>query len=196
MLRARLRALGAKLFGRANTEQQWAPEPTRGLGSTALPTGVHLERSAFLPVAELARAVARPRITLQHHWCTWVGGAEGDVPLLLELHLAWAQYVDFIGVSWELTDGAGLTEAGLAVDAFHRDFGLTWRSLIVQGSRDAIRASLRLPSEILPQTWVRDATGAVLYIQEGALDDRAAAEIEAVIRAATGVAERPRLKGW
>ena len=202
MLRARLRALRARLVSRGKSSEimqaAWAPEPTTGQGNPELPDGTRLERSALIPVAELAGALRRPgRLTLQHHWAIWAPAVEGDVPLLLELHLAWAQHVDFFGVGWELQSGVGdLGQRALAVDAFHRSYGLTWRTLIVQGTRDQVREATGLRSEILPQTWLRAMDGRVLYVQEGALDDDAFNTIEQAIREATGVADRERVKGW
>ncbi len=196
MLRDRLRSLRDRLRGRSS-QPAWAAEPTTGSGTVELPDGTRLERSALLPVVGLAQALHRPgRLTLQHHWATWAPAVEADVPLLLELHLAWAQHVDFFGVGWELQLGGHLTEQALAVDEFHRSFGLTWRTLIVQGSRDKVREATGLRSEILPQTWLRAGDGSVLYLQEGALDDDAFVAIEHAIREATGVADRERVKGW
>ncbi len=133
---------------------------------------------------------------MQHHWATWAPAVETDVPLLLELHLAWAQHVDFFGVGWELQLGGDTLTHALAVDEFHRSFGLTWRTLVVQGGRDQVRAATGLRSEILPQTWLRGGAGEVLYVQEGALDDDAFNQLEHAIRGATGVADRERVKGW
>jgi hypothetical protein len=112
----------------------------------------------------------------------------------LELHLAWAQYVDFCGVGWErMSGGANVTEAGLEVDEFHRAYGLTWRTLVVNGARDRLREVTGLQSEILPQTWIRDARGQVAFIQEGALEERSLEDMERVVRGLTGVADRPRV---
>lgn len=196
MLRDRLRSIRDRLKGRSS-QPAWAPEPTDGTGTVELPGGTRLERSALLPVAALGAALRRPgRLTLQHHWATWAPAVEGDVPLLLELHLAWAQHVDFFGVGWELQLGGDLATHALAVDEFHRSFGLTWRTLIVQGARDQVRAATGLRSEILPQTWLRGGGGELLYVQEGALDDDAFNQLEQAIRTATGVADRERVKGW
>lgn len=197
MIRDRLRGLRTRLRSALNSEKNWAPEPTAGLGRVELPDGLRLERSALAGPDELVAALRRPgRLVLQHHWATWAPAVEADVPVLLELHLAWAQYVDFVGVGWELlSGGASLREGALAVEEFHRSFGLTWRTLIAQGDRTRVREATGLRSEMLPQTWVRDGEGKVVYLQEGALDEQAFAEIEAVIRSLTGVADRPRLPG-
>lgn len=197
MIRDRLRGLRDRLLRSRENSEGWAPEPTAGVGSTALPDGLSLERCALIDVAGLPEALARPgRLTLQHHWATWAPAVEADVPLLLELHLAWAQYVDFFGVGWELlSGGADVREAGLAVDDFHRAYGLTWRTLVVQGDRARVREATGLRSEILPQTWLRDGDGRVIWLQEGALDEDAAREAERVISGLTGVADRPRLPG-
>lgn len=192
MIRDRLRRIRDRLLPKP--EPQWAPEPTAGLGDVSLPGGGALERSAFLGARDLPRALARPgRITLQHHWATWAPAVEADVPVLLELHLAWAQYVDFFGVGWELlSGGTPEAEAGLAVDDFHRSFGLTWRTFIVRGDRNRVREVTGLRSELLPQTWIRGGDGQVAWLQEGALDDASLAEMEATISRLTGVADRPR----
>jgi len=196
MLRDRLKKFLRERVGRpATASGTWAPEPTLGTGRPELPSGVRLERSVLATVDEVANATRRPgRLTLLHHWATWAPAVEADVPLLLELHLAWAQHVDFFGIGWELLSGRPeLEPAALEVDAFHRAFGLTWRTLIVQGSRDALRERLHVRSEVLPQSFLHDPQGKIVYMQEGALDEGAMAEMEGLIRTLTGVADRPRV---
>jgi hypothetical protein len=195
MIRDRLKKLVKDRFGGLLRGQEgWAPEPTAGTGRETLPSGRKLERSVLATVDEVVNATTRPgRATLLHHWATWAPAVEGDIPLLLELHLSWAQHVDFIGVGWDLLSGGpDLETAALEVDAFHRDFGLTWRTIICQGTRDRLRDALHLRSEILPQTVLRDAAGKLLYQQEGALDEDAMLQMDHVIRAMTGVTDRPR----
>lgn len=195
MIRDRLKKLLKDRLGagiaRAET---WAPEPTTGTGRPELPSGRRLERSVLATVDEIANATRRPgRLTLLHNWATWAPAVEADVPLLLELHLSWAQHVDFIGIGWELLSGSpALEDAALDVDAFHRDFGLTWRTLICQGTRDRLRDALHLRSELLPTTLLRDREGKIVFLQEGALDEQAIHELEAFIRQLTGVVDRPR----
>jgi hypothetical protein len=205
VIRDRLRRLGAQVRerlrdgvaqgrDRLNRPESWAPEPTRGLGRAELESGVVLERSALGDAAEVAAGTSRPgRLVLVHHWATWAPAVEQDVPLLLELHLSWAQYVDFIGVSWELmVKNQSTDEAALAVDDFHRAYGLTWRSLIATGRRGQLIEALRLRSELLPQTWLYDRDGQVVWLQEGALDEAAYHQIEGVISEITGVRDRAR----
>ena len=184
-----------RLDGPANRRQVWAPEPTIGTGRVLLPDGTRLERSALVNLGELQNALRRPgRLVLQHHWASWAPAVADDLPILLELHLAWAQHVDVIGVGWEaMSGGASLRDAALEVDAFHRSYGLTWRTLVYEGDRLALRTALRIRSEILPQTMLCGPDGAVLYLQEGALDEDAGRELEAVISHHTGVVDRPRL---
>ena len=205
MLRDRLRQLRSALRDRyhagvsqgrdrLNRPESWAQEPTRGHGRAELPSGLVLERSALAGAAEILAAVRRPgRLVLVHHWATWAPAVEDDVPLLLELHLSWAQYVDFVGVGWELmVSNQSTEEAALSVDDFHRSFGLTWRTLIFQGRRGELREALRLRSELLPQTWLYDGEGKPVWLQEGALDERAWQELNGGITELTGVADHPR----
>lgn len=195
MIRDRLRALRARLREALSSQEGWAPEPTSGVGKKELAPGLELERSAVVDLPTLREAIHRPgRLVLTHHWATWAPAVEADIPILLELHLSWAQHVDFVGVGWELMSGKSpLAEAALAVDDFHRGFGLTWRTLIVQADRTALREALRVRTEMLPQTFLADRAGKVVWGQEGPLDEEAGARLEAVIRGLTGVVDRPRL---
>lgn len=195
MIRDRLRALRDRLRERKPSQGEWAPEPTLGLGTKELAPGLELERSALVDLQSLRHGLHRPgRLVLTHHWATWAPAVETDIPILLELHLSWAQHVDFIGVGWELMSGrTPVEEAALAVDDFHRSFGLTWRTLIVKADRTAMREALQVRTEMLPQTFLRDRQGQLAWGQEGALDEEAGLRLEAVIRGLTGVVDRPRV---
>ncbi len=83
--------------------------------------------------------------------------------------------------------------AALEVDAFHLAFGLTWRSLICQGTRDRLREAFHMRSELIPQTTLRDRDGKIVYLQEGALDETAIHALEALIKGMTGVVDRPKV---
>ncbi len=196
MIRDRLKKLlKSRLGGMLPSPEVWAAEPTLGKGRPELPSGRKLERSVLATVDEIVHACNRPgRLTLIHHWATWAPAVEADVPLLVELHLGWAQHVDFIGISWELLSGSpDLETAAVDVDSFHLSFGLTWRSLICQGTRDRLREAFHIRSELLPQTVLRDRDGKIVYLQEGALDDGAMQALEALIRGLTGQVDRPRV---
>jgi hypothetical protein len=188
VIRDNLRRLRARVRDAIAPPQTWAPEPTIGAGLTELPDGTRLERCALVTLDELLHATKRPgRLTLVHHWATWAPAVADDVPHLLELHLSWAQYVDFIGVGWELMSGGDdVREAGLAVDDFHRSFGLTWRTLLYRGNRGKMREAVGLHSEILPQTIVRNGQGELVYRNEGALDDLAYRQLDDVFKELTG----------
>ena len=154
-----------------------APEASAEPGITRLPDGTLLERCLWVTGDELlvlTKNRAHPQLFI--HWSTSAEGCADDLPDLRELHLFWAHHVDFIAVAWEMsTTSATPTQAATAVDAWHRDYGLTWRSLLVDGTAGSPASLLNLSEPTLPQVILCDATGAVLFHRIGPLqpDDRA-----------------------
>ena len=152
-----------------------SPAPSSEPGTTALPDGTLLERCLWVTGDELAvltKNRAHPQLFI--HWASSSPECIHDLPDLRELHLFWAHHVDFIAVAWEMA-AAPVTpaQAAGAVDAWHRDYGLTWRSLVPDGAAGAPSDMLAVPT--LPQVILRDADDAVLFHRVGPLepDDRA-----------------------
>lgn len=115
---------------------------------------------------------AHPQLLI--HWASSASACIDDLPDLRELHLFWAHHVDFIAVAWEMaTSSVTPGQAAAAVDAWHRDYGLTWRSLVPERAAGSPGDMLEQPT--LPQVILRDADDVVLFHRVGPLepDDRA-----------------------
>ena len=151
------------------------PAPAAEPGTTQLPDGTVLERCRWVTAAELAVLMQnRGHPQLFIHWASAEPDCIEDLPDLRELHLFWAHHVDFIAVAWELsTTSCTPAQAAAAVDAWHRDYGLTWPSLVPEQAAGAPGDLLAVPT--LPQVILRDASDTVLFHRVGPLepDDRA-----------------------
>jgi hypothetical protein len=180
----RLRDLARKVTGRLTgaSAPVWAPEPTAGHGRAALDDGTPLERVARVAVVDVAPLLVPTdrRLRLVHHWAAARSDAADALPYLRDLHLGWAQSVDFVGVCWDVALGAPAASAARAADAWHRDYGLTWRSVVVEGDASALAAAA--PAS-LPSVVLYDRDGVVVFEHAGAMGDEAGRALEAVVEA-------------
>ncbi len=160
----------------------WAPEPTAGRGRAALDDGTPLERVARVAVVDVAPLLVPTdrRLRLVHHWAAARPDSADALPYLRDLHLGWAQSVDFVGVCWDVALGAPAASAARAADAWHRDYGLTWRSVVVEGDASALAAAA--PAS-LPSVVLHDRDGVVVFDHTGAMGDEAGRALEAVVEA-------------
>lgn len=160
----------------------WAPEPTAGRGRAALDDGTPLERVARVAVVDVAPLLVPTdrRLRLVHHWAAARPDSADALPYLRDLHLGWAQSVDFVGVCWDVALGAPAASAARAADAWHRDYGLTWRSVVVEGDASALAAAA--PAS-LPSVVLHDRDGVVVFDHTGAMGDEAGRALEDVVEA-------------
>jgi hypothetical protein len=176
----RLRDLARKVAGRLTgaSAPVWAPEPTAGRGRAALDDGTPLERVARVAVVDVAPLLVPKdrRLRLVHHWAAARPDSADALPYLRDLHLGWAQSVDFVGVCWDVALGAPAASAARAADAWHRDYGLTWRSVVVEGAPSPTAA--HVPSVVL-----YDRDGVVVFDHTGAMGDEAGRALEDVVEA-------------
>ncbi len=110
-------------------------DPSRTeMGSERLADGTVLERCVVVDGAGLQRALTAPgRTRLVFHFLARDPASAHDLHELRELHLYYSAHFDLVSVAWDLALDPDLPRAGAAVDAFHRDHGLTWQSLLVRG---------------------------------------------------------------
>ncbi|MDG1483375.1 MAG: hypothetical protein P8R54_27540 [Myxococcota bacterium] len=153
-------------------------------GTTLLPDGTLLERARYVTAEDLQLLTQhRSHPQLFIHWSSAEPACADDLPTLRELHLFWAHHVDFIAIAWELsTTTVPLQQAAAAVDAWHRDYGLTWRSLLVARSAGSPGELLSLSAATLPQVILVDAAGAVLFHRVGPLQDADRARLGLLLR--------------
>ena len=153
-------------------------------GTTRLADGTLLERCRWVTGDEL-RTLSRHRDHPQLfiHWSSAVSACADDLPDLRELHLFWAHHIDFIAVAWEMsTTDSTPTQAGMAVDAWHRDYGLTWHSLLVDGAAGSPGTVLGLTEKTVPQVILKDAAGVVLFHRVGPLEPADRARLGLLLR--------------
>lgn len=153
-------------------------------GTTRLPDGTFLERCRYVTAAELRTLTTNhghPQLFI--HWSSAEPTCADDLPDLRELHLFWAHHVDFIAVAWELsTTSATLPQAAAAVDAWHRDYGLTWHSLLVAREAGTPRVLMGLEGSTLPQVILIDAAGDTLFHRVGPLQEADRARLGLLLR--------------
>ena len=170
MANRRRRLLGRirRVLGAQSDAEVTPPDP----GASQLPDGTVLERCLWVSHAELQTlAVHQGRPQLIIHWSSQVPACADDLPELRELHLFWAHSVDYIAISWDLVNtNITASQAATAVDAWHRDYGLTWHSLLVDGTEGSPVDLLGLAEERFPQVIFKDRTGTVLFHQIGPMD--------------------------
>lgn len=110
-------------------------DPSRTeMGTERLADGTVLERCVVVDGAGFQRALnATGRTRLVFHFQAADPASAHDLHELRELHLYYSAQFDLVSVAWDLALDASVPRAGAVVDAFHRDHGLTWQSLLVQG---------------------------------------------------------------
>ncbi|MFT4977166.1 MAG: hypothetical protein ACI8S6_003071 [Myxococcota bacterium] len=156
------------------------PEPGR-----RLPDGTILERCRLVTTAELTTLLTPQGTPQLHiHWRVDDDCAH-DLPDLRELHLFWAHHATFIGICWEhtlTTPRPPLSESARAVDAWHRDYGLTWESLLLDGAGPPPQEAAGRIEPTLPQVILRGADGVVLFHRVGRLEEADRARLALVLR--------------
>lgn len=126
----------------------------------------------LVDVATLLAAVSpRGRPVLVHHWASWDTTATADLPLLVALS---GGGVDIVGVAWDefapapLGRIAGMAQrparwaGGAQVEAWVRQVGIDWPTLVFDGEPEALFEALRLADRWVPQLTLYGADGAVL----------------------------------
>jgi len=154
------------------------------LGTTRLADGTILERCVWVDgqaLAGLTNGRNHPRLFI--HWSTTEPDCIHDLPDLRELHLFWAHHVDFLAICWDqTTTEVSPSKTATAVDAWHRDYGLTWRSLIPDRSAGDPTALFALADDTLPQVILYDAEENLLFHRVGPLDDHDRARLALLLR--------------
>ena len=140
------------------------------LGQTTLPDGTVLERCVWMNPAELEQATmpsGQPQLFI--HWRTDEADCIHDLPELREIHLFWAHHVDFVAICWDRVSESPAQPAAVAaaVDAWHRDYGLTWTSLIYDGEVKTPETFHHSPGEPLPQVILIDSRGEIAFKRVG-----------------------------
>lgn len=128
------------------------------LGSARLPDGTVLERCVLASAADLRSSLAPGRDRLLFVYRAADPASAHDLHELRELHLYYSKHADLVSIAADLQPGSPAAAAGLAVDAFHRDHGLTWQSLLYDGAAGPLHDLLGLDPG-LPQVSLLAADG-------------------------------------
>lgn len=137
------------------------------LGGARLADGTVLERCLLVDADALRATLDAPRDRLVFHFRAADPGSAHDLHELRELHLYYSKHADLLSVALDLEGGGAVAPAGLAVDAFHRDHGLTWQSLLYDGRAGALPDLPGRRGEVLPQVALLRADGTVAFHRAG-----------------------------
>lgn len=160
------------------------PEAPASPGRTRLDDGTVLERCVWVTAAELHTLTQNqhhPRLFI--HWSTASEGCVHDLPDLRELHLFWAHHVDFLAVCWDQTTcQRPPSKTATAVEAWHRDYGLTWQSLVPDHTAGTATSLFDLQEDTLPQVLLYDADGRLLFHRVGPLNTSDRGQLALLLR--------------
>ncbi len=125
-------------------------------------------------VSDIQAAVGptgRPRLV--NHWATWCDGCIEELPLLVKLHQAFGEDVDFIGLSWDAFQGDAAHSNHLnEVNKVNRTHGVIWPSLVITDPPEALFEALSMDVQTVPQIWLLDAQGQPVHKSAEVLDDQ------------------------
>ena len=107
------------------------PTESTEVGQRRLSDGTVLERCIWMTRQEIEQttsSTARPQLLI--HWHSQESACVQDLPDLREIHLFWAHHVDYVAICWDRVSETPPTpsEVAATVDAWHRDYGLTWKA--------------------------------------------------------------------
>ena len=140
-------------------------------GRTRLDDGTVLERCVWVTATELhalTQNQQHPRLFI--HWSTASEDCVHDLPDLRELHLFWAHHVDFLAICWDQSIcQRPPQQTATAVDAWHRDYGLTWQSLVPAHNAGTAASLFGLQEVVLPQVLLYDSDENLIFHRIGPL---------------------------
>ena len=128
-------------------------------------------------------------VRIVNHWATWCIPCIEEFGHLRALHEAVDGQAELFGVSWDLFDPRGdEDDIREHVENFGTGHGLTWPSLVLAESVAApdFFDAFDLSFQQIPQTWILDASGAVLHRVDGVIDADDVGRLVALVRDAAG----------
>ena len=142
----------------------------------AAPADLAALRSALVPTG-------RPLIV--NHWATWCPPCVDELPLLVEAAHLLDGRADLLGISWDLFErhGEDPADAAREVAAFAGHSGLPYRSLVFTGEPHELFDGLGLEFQMIPQTFVFDASGDSIRHIAGVIDRATLDEIVSLVGA-------------
>jgi thiol-disulfide isomerase/thioredoxin len=125
-------------------------------------------------------------LRIVNHWATWCSGCVEELPELGRLHRTLGDRVQFLGLSWERFQTTVSMDQSLKdlAETMERH-GLRWPTLVLNDGvkPETFFAQLELECQTVPQTWLVDDSGRVLFQVEAVLDAAAVDEIVSKVEA-------------
>ena len=147
------------------------PTESAEVGQRRLSDGTVLERCIWMNRQEIEQTTSPSgRAQLLIHWRSDESACVQDLPDLREIHLFWAHHVDYVAICWDRVSENPPTppEVAATVDAWHRDYGLTWESVIFDGQGGALQGVHFDAEAAFPQMILVDGNGEVVFRRNGA----------------------------
>ena len=182
------RLKGSRTEGGLPVDREPAPSSRRSASwavqeEEALPKEV--DGVVFASAAIIRDKLNAPqRPLLINHWASWCEGCVDELPLLARLHHKWAEKVEFLGVSWEnfqFEQRDVLTH----VSAFSKEQGAFWPSWVVSDPPDRLFDALEMSTHTIPQIWILNDQGEVVYRLEEVLDEAEVERLEEALKQVT-----------
>jgi len=136
-------------------------------------------------VGDLSAALKpRGRPLVVHHWATWCEPCAEELPRIEALARALGDTADVVGLSWELFDSPEPPGQALGtVDAYAAGLGLSWPTLVFDGTPESLFSTLELDFQQIPQTRVLAPDGTCLEELQRPLEDADVSQLAARLSA-------------
>ena len=110
-----------------------------------------------------------------NHWATWCESclAEKDMVRSLAERIT----VPLVGVSWDVFEGMDAATALADVMKCSVESGLNWNHWVVDATPEAFFGEFPLDNKSVPQTWVVNGKGEIVYRVDGIIGAEQADEI-------------------
>ena len=110
-----------------------------------------------------------------NHWATWCESCSTEKDVVRDL--ADRINVPLVGVSWDAFEGRDSAAALADVEQYSAESRLNWPHWVVDATPDAFFEEFSLENHTVPQTWVVNGDGEVVYRVDGMVGPREADEI-------------------
>ena len=110
-----------------------------------------------------------------NHWATWCESCLAEKDMIRDL--AERITVPMVGVSWDVFEGSDPATALADVEKFSAESRLSWNHWVVDATPEAFFDVFPLENKSVPQTWVVNAEGEIVYRVDGMVGAQEANEI-------------------
>ena len=204
---SRMRRLGGRFARKLGVVEKDRPHQKSVQSTSGLVTNSKLAKAGsenepgMIPAAEssepevdgvsrLSAGAVRAKIkglkgpALINHWASWCEGCVDELPQLSDLHAKYGSDVEFLGVSWESFQFER-DDVLSHVASFSRQHGANWPSVVVDDAPNRLFEALEMTVHTIPQIWVLNGSGDVVYRLEEVLDEEECVLLENVLQEVT-----------